>query len=124
MIERARGKYVGRNKASAYGDLVWTVATADDTSQDIISQTKRTLSTIEKNLRELDSDKSQIVSAQIYLARLADKNKMDKVWCEWIGENPDHWPQRACLGVQLEGNVLIEVTVTAVRRKETKPQET
>ncbi|HFQ4854238.1 TPA: RidA family protein, partial [Vibrio vulnificus] len=35
---------------------------------------------------------------------------------EWLGENPEHWPQRACLGVTLEGDVLIEVTVTAVRR--------
>jgi enamine deaminase RidA (YjgF/YER057c/UK114 family) len=117
MIERARGKYIGRNKSSAYGDLVWTVATANDTSQDIISQTRQTLSTIEKNLIELDSDKSNIVSAQIYLARMSDKNSVDKVWCEWIGENPDNWPQRACLGIALEGNVLIEVTVTAVRRK-------
>ena len=124
MIERARGRYIGRNKASVYGDLVWTVATADDTSQDIISQTRQTLSTIEKNLREFDSDKSRIVSAQIYLANMTDKNKMDKVWCEWIGENPDHWPQRACLGVKLEGNVLVEVTVTAVRRKKMKPPET
>jgi enamine deaminase RidA (YjgF/YER057c/UK114 family) len=126
MIERARGKYIGRNKSSAYGDLVWTVATANDTSQDIIAQTRQTLSTIEQNLIELDSDKSNIVSAQIYLARMSDKNKVDKVWCEWIGENPDNWPQRACLGVALEENVLIEVTVTAVRRKEKriqKPQE-
>lgn len=118
MIERARGKYIGRNKSSAYGDLVWTVATADDTSQDIISQTKQTLLTIEKNLIEFDSDKSNIASAQIYIAHMSDKNKVDKVWCEWIGENTDNWPQRACLGVALEGNVLIEVTVTAVRRKE------
>lgn len=47
---------------------------------------------------------------------MPDKPKMDKVWCEWLGENPEHWPQRACLGVALEGDVLIEVTVTAVRR--------
>ena len=40
---------------------------------------------------------------------------MDVVWCEWFGENPQDWPQRACLGVDLEGDVLIEITVTAVR---------
>ncbi len=44
-----------------------------------------------------------------------DKSKMDAVWKAWIGEDPKHWPQRACLGVVLEGNVLIEVTVAAVR---------
>ncbi|MFW1174908.1 RidA family protein, partial [Vibrio parahaemolyticus] len=32
MIERKRGAYQGRNKSSAYKDLVWTVATSSDTS--------------------------------------------------------------------------------------------
>ncbi|WP_200768420.1 RidA family protein [Vibrio nigripulchritudo] len=115
MIERKRGIYQGRNKSSAYKDLVWTVATSSDTSLDIVGQTRLTLDTIQNNLNELGSDKTQIVSAQVYIANMADKPLMDKVWCDWMGENPDHWPQRACLGVDLEGDVLIEVMVTAVR---------
>lgn len=115
MIERKRGIYEGRNKSSAYKDLVWTVATSPDTSLDIEGQTRLTLEVIQTNLVELGSDKTQIVSAQIYIANMASKPMMDRVWCEWIGSNPDHWPQRACLGVDLEGDVLIEVTVTAVR---------
>lgn len=31
-----------------------------------------------------------------------------------LGDNPKHWPQRACLGVDLEGDTLIEITVTAL----------
>ncbi|WP_367989461.1 RidA family protein [Vibrio sp. NTOU-M3] len=116
MIERKRGIYQGRNKSSAYKDLVWTVATSSDTTLDIIGQTKLTLETIERNLEELSSNKTQIVSAQVFIANMLDKPKMDNVWCEWLGENSEHWPQRACLGVTLEGDVLIEVTVTAVRR--------
>ena len=116
MIERKRGAYQGRNKSSTYKDLVWTVATSSDTSLDIVGQTKLTLETIDKNLEELGSNKTQIVSAQVFIANMPDKPKMDKVWCEWLDENPEHWPQRACLGVALEGDVLIEVTVTAVRR--------
>ncbi|CCN69647.1 RidA family protein [Vibrio nigripulchritudo] len=115
MIERKRGIYQGRNKSSAYKDLIWTVATSSDTSLDIVGQTQLTLDTIQNNLNELGSDKTQIVSAQVYIANMADKPLMDKVWCDWMGENPEHWPQRACLGVDLEGDVLIEVTVTAVR---------
>ncbi|EMK3512079.1 RidA family protein [Vibrio parahaemolyticus] len=115
MIERKRGIYQGRNKSSAYKDLVWTVATSSDTTLDIVGQTKLTLEMIERNLEELGSDKTQIVSAQVFIANMLDKPKMDNVWCEWLGENPEHWPQRACLGVTLEGDVLIEVTVTAVR---------
>ncbi|HCG7162029.1 TPA: RidA family protein [Vibrio parahaemolyticus] len=116
MIERKRGIYQGRNKSSAYRDLVWTVATSSDTTLDIVGQTKLTLEKIERNLEELGSNKTQIVSAQVFIANMLDKPKMDNVWCEWLGENPEHWPQRACLGVALEGDVLIEVTVTAVRR--------
>lgn len=115
MIERKRGIYQGRNKSSAYKDLVWTVATSSDTSLDISAQTRLTLQTIEDNLKELGSDKSRIMSAQVYIANMQHKPLMDQVWCEWMGDNPEHWPQRACLGVDLEGDVLIEVTVMAVR---------
>jgi len=114
MIERKRGVYNGRNKSSAYKDLVWTVATSSDISLDIKGQTQLTLETIQKNLIELGSDKTKIVSAQVYIADMNSKQLMDLVWCEWFGNNPQDWPQRACLGVALEGDVLIEITVTAV----------
>ncbi len=117
VIERKQGVYQGRNKSSAYKDLVWTVATSPETTLDIVGQTKLTLQIIEKNLIEFGSSKSHIVSAQVYIANMSEKSEMDKVWCEWMGDNPDHWPQRACLGVDLEGDVLIEVTVTAVRNE-------
>lgn len=115
MIERKRGIYQGRNKSSAYKDLVWTVATASDTSLDIAGQTQLALDTIQANLVELGSDKTRIVSAQVYIADMKQKPAMDKVWCAWFGDDPAHWPQRACLGVALEGDVLVEITVTAVR---------
>ena len=115
MIERKQAIYQGRSKSSAYKDLIWTVATSSDTTLDIAGQTKLTLETISKNLIELGTDKSNIVSAQVYIADMQSKPLMDKEWCEWIGGNSEHWPQRACLGVALEGNALIEVTVTAVK---------
>ncbi|PWQ95286.1 RidA family protein [Leucothrix arctica] len=115
MIDRKHGIYNGRNKSSAYKDLAWTVATSSDTSLDIKGQTKSTLDTIQDNLVELGSDKTRIVSAQVYIADMKFKSSMDAVWCEWFGENSQDWPQRACLGVDLDGDVLIEITVTAVR---------
>ncbi len=115
MIERKTGAYAGRNKSSAYRDLVWTVATSFDTTVGIEEQTKHTLHTIHENLLELGSDKHRIVSAQVYITNMTDKPTMDSVWRAWLGANPAPWPQRACLGVKLEGSVLIEVSVTAVR---------
>ena len=116
MIERKQGNYIGRNKTSAYKDLVWTVATSSDTNLSIEGQTELTLKTIENNLKEMGSDKTRILSAQVCIANMQDKPKMDEVWKKWIGEDSSNWPQRACLGVNLEGDVLIEVTVTAVRK--------
>jgi enamine deaminase RidA (YjgF/YER057c/UK114 family) len=121
MIERMIGAYEGRSKSSAYKDLVWTVATSSDTSCSIDQQTENTLETIQQNLNELNSDKTLILSAQVFIANMKDKPKMDAVWKKWIGSNTENWPQRACLGVDLEGDVLIEVTVVAVRMK--KQQE-
>ncbi|KXX67076.1 Rid family hydrolase [Flammeovirga sp. SJP92] len=114
MITRKRGAYTGRNKSSAYKDLVWTVATTKDTTLPLETQIQETLQIIDDNLKELHSNKHQIVSAQVYLANIKDKPVMDEIWKKWIGDNPDHWPQRACLGVDLEGDVLIEISVTAV----------
>lgn len=115
MIERIKGTYLGFSKSAAYKDLVWTVAAASDESLDLAGQTAQTLNTIERNLLELGSDKTRIVSAQVYIADIADKPAMHEVWKDWIGGDPDNWPQRACLGVDLGGHWLIEVTVTAVR---------
>ena len=115
MIKRIFGESIGRNISSAYKDLIWTVATSSDTSLDIVGQTRLTLKTIEHNLKELGSDKTRIASAQIYISNMNYKSQMDIVWNEWVGDNPQNWPQRACLGVALEGNTLVEITVTAIR---------
>lgn len=115
MIERAPGIYEGRNKSSAYKDLVWSVATSSDLSLCIEGQTKLALNTIEENLIELGSSKFRILSAQVYISNMLEKPIMDKVWKSWLGHDPENWPQRACLGVALEGDTLIEVTVVAAR---------
>jgi enamine deaminase RidA (YjgF/YER057c/UK114 family) len=42
---------------------------------------------------------------------MAHKAEMDRAWGEWVA--PANAPQRACLGVALEGNTLVEIAVTA-----------
>lgn len=115
MIERVAGIYTGRNKSSAYKDLVFSVATSPDTSVGTKEQARQALEVISENLKELGSSKEHILSAQVFIARINEKSQMDEAWCSWIGKNQENWPQRACLGVELEGDVLVEVTVVAVR---------
>ena len=115
MITRIRGRYIGRNASSAYKDLVWAVGTAKDTTVGIEEQTIQTLAALDKLLQEQGSHRSQIVSAQVYLTNMANKSAMDSIWCDWLGNDPQHWPQRGCSGVDLHGDMLIEISVTAVR---------
>ncbi len=112
-IERFRGDYVGRNRAVAYGDLVFTVATAD--GPDVASQTRGTLDTLERNLVDAGSDRTRILSATVYLTDITTKEEMDAVWCEWIGP-AERWPQRACVQAGLAPGHLVEITLVAARR--------
>ena len=116
MIERIRGNSPpGRSQSSSYKDIVWTVATASDESLDLTGQTSQALDSLERNLADLGSNKYNIISVYVFIADINDKPIMDDVWRNWIGNNPEHWPQRACLGVDLGGHWLIEITATAVR---------
>ncbi|WP_299599696.1 Rid family hydrolase [uncultured Microbulbifer sp.] len=115
MIERVAGIYKGRNKSSTYKDLVFSVATSPNTDVGTKEQTRQALGVISENLKELGSSKENILSAQVFIARMNEKSQMDEAWCSWVGDNQANWPQRACLGVELEGDVLVEVTVVAVR---------
>ena len=114
-IERTKGEARGRNTSSAYKDLVWTVATATDVELDLLGQTAQALDMIQQSLSQLGSDKSRIISAQVFLSDISNKPAMDTIWNEWIGVDPVNWPQRACLGVDLEEGYLIEIVVTATR---------
>jgi enamine deaminase RidA (YjgF/YER057c/UK114 family) len=111
-IERLRGDAAGRSAASAWRDLVFTVATARGAT--LAEQTHNALAAIESNLQALGSDRNRLLSATVYLTDIAGKAEMDAVWCEWIGE-PANWPQRACVQAALAPGTLVEITVIAAR---------
>ena len=116
MIDRLIGdSQPGRSAGSGYKDLVCCVATATNESLDLTGQTTEALENLDKSLGQLDSDKTRLISAQVFIANIDDKAIMDSVWNPWIGNDPKHWPQRSCLGVNLGGNWLIEIVVTAAR---------
>ena len=102
-IDRWKGSAKGRNKAVRHGGIVYTVATAGAAGADIKAQTRGTLEIIENSLNEAGSDKTRMLSAQIFLADMSQKEGMDEVWNEWIGDDWNTWPQRACVGAPLAG---------------------
>ena len=63
-------------------------------------------------LTKAGSGKTGLVQATVYLSDISNKPEMDSVWCDWIGPE-ENWPQRACIGVELEDRYLIEIVVVA-----------
>jgi enamine deaminase RidA (YjgF/YER057c/UK114 family) len=114
-IRRFRGQAIGRNRAVAYDGLVWTVATAANARDGVAGQTRQCLAALERSLDEAGSGKTRILSAQIFLVDMATKPEMDEVWNAWIGPNPDHWPQRACVGAALADGCLVEIILLAAK---------
>jgi len=70
-IQRWQGSARGRNRAVSFNGMVWTVATAADTTLGVTGQTELCLAALDKNLADAGSDKTLIVSAQIFLADMS-----------------------------------------------------
>ncbi|MBF7682677.1 RidA family protein [Acinetobacter sp. B5B] len=88
---------------------------ADDTSQDITSQTQQTLANIDRFLADAGAHKSDILSVTIYLKNIdTDYQAMNTVWDAWI--DPEHPPARTCVEAKLYApEVLVEMTAIAVK---------
>ncbi len=95
-------------------DLVFLAGlTADDQSAPVKGQTEQVLAKIDALLAEAGSSKSRILTATVYLADMSLKGAMNEVWKAWVdAKNP---PARVCVGVALEGKVLVEIIVIAAK---------
>ena len=102
----------GRHSAVVSDGLVYAVATDPTEAEGVTAQTEATLAKLQGLLEQAGSGKELILQATVYLADMSQKKAMDAVWCDWIGEERN-WPQRACVGVTLEGGCLVEIVVTA-----------
>ncbi|MES2018130.1 MAG: RidA family protein [Pseudomonadota bacterium] len=88
---------------------------ADDASADIAGQTREVLGHVDRLLMEAGSDKSCILSCQIYIADLADFEGMNAVWDDWVA--PGHTPPRATVEAKLANPAWrVEIVVTAALR--------
>lgn len=114
-IHRVRGSAIGRNAATAWNGLVWAVATDESDSDGIAAQTEKTLAALDAALKKAGADKSRLLSVTVYVADITLKEEMDAVWRQWIGDDPDLWPQRACIQTGLHGKTLVEIVALAAQ---------
>ncbi|MGP1253064.1 MAG: RidA family protein [Kiloniellales bacterium] len=102
----------GKSAAVVSGGLLYAVAFDPLREAGIARQTSNTLRYLDDLLAKTGSGKDRLIQATVYLSDIADKPEMDALWCAWIG-GEENWPQRACVGVDLDPGYLIEIVVVA-----------
>lgn len=106
-----------RSRAVVYNGTVFVGGmTADDRSLDIAGQTRQTLEKIEGYLAKAGTDKSRLLTAQIWIKDLdRDFAAMNEVWNAWTA--PDAAPTRATAQCDMGApDILVEIIVTAAVR--------
>jgi enamine deaminase RidA (YjgF/YER057c/UK114 family) len=86
--------------------------TADDLSGDTTAQTREILSKIDALLAKAGTDKTRLLTANIWLRDIADFARMNAAWDAWIDRSA--MPVRATVEARLAAEGLrVEIMVTA-----------
>ena len=77
-------------------------------------QTEDILANIEKLLAEAGTDKTRLLSANIWLSNIQDFAEMNSVWDAWVPEG--HAPCRACVEARLASpKFTVEMMIVAAK---------
>lgn len=86
---------------------------ANHVTDDVREQTRQVLAQIDDLLKAAGSGKDKILSANIYLADIADFAAMNEIWDAWV--HPEAKPARATIEARLAAAVYkVEVQVVAL----------
>jgi enamine deaminase RidA (YjgF/YER057c/UK114 family) len=110
--------HVGKrlSEIALHNDTVYLAGQiAEDTTQDIEGQTREVLGHVDRLLAEVGSDKTCILTCQIFISDMANFAGMNNVWDEWVAQG--HTPPRATVEARLANPAcLVEICVTAALR--------
>ncbi len=113
-IERHEPSQIFNKVVIANGFVFTSGIVAEDISQDAEGQTRQVLAEIERLLGLGGTNKSNIVSAMIWLTDIRERDAMNKVWIEWTGGQ--NLPVRACVEARLaDPRMRVEIQVTATQ---------
>jgi len=99
-----------------HGDTVYVAGVTSRATGGIVEQTRDVLNKIDGYLAQAKTDKSRLLSVQIWLKDIdRDFEGMNAAWAEWV---PAHaMPTRATCEAKLAApELLVEIIVTAARR--------
>lgn len=103
------------SSAVVHGDTVYLAGlTADDAKADVKGQTKQILDKVDKFLAEAGTDKSKVLSANIWLTDISTWSQMNEAWDAWV--SPGNTPARATVEAALAAPGLkVEIMVQAAK---------
>ena len=103
------------SQAVIHGDTVYLAGqVADDPKPSVAEQTRQVLAKIDSLLKSAGSDKSRILSANIWLTDMGGFAEMNDVWDKWVASG--HTPARATVEAKLaRPDYLVEIMVVAAR---------
>ncbi len=88
---------------------------AENTSLDMVGQTREVLAHVDRLLAEAHSDKTMILSAMIFVSDMSLFSLMNKAWDDWV--MPGHTPPRATVEAKLaRPECLVEIKVIAAQK--------
>jgi enamine deaminase RidA (YjgF/YER057c/UK114 family) len=96
-----------------HGDTVYVCGITPDPVGDVAAQTQQVLARVDDALKLAGTDKSRLLTAQVWLADMRLFEAHNAVWNAWV--DPQNAPVRACVRSDLVRNCLVEIMVTAAR---------
>ncbi len=103
------------SEAVAYNGILWVAGQVGTPGASVTEQTKACLAEVDRILAQAGTDKTRILSAQIWLADMASFAEMNAVWDAWVPQG--NTPARATGEAKLATpEYLVEVIVTAALR--------
>jgi enamine deaminase RidA (YjgF/YER057c/UK114 family) len=98
-----------------YNGIVWVAGQVGNPGDSVADQTRVCLAEVDRILGEAGTDKTRILSAQIWLADMSAFSEMNAVWDAWVPEG--NTPARATGEARLAAReYLVEIIVTAALR--------
>lgn len=96
----------------AYNGILWLAGQVGTPGQSVADQTRECLAHVDRILAKAGTDKTRVLSAQIWLADIGGFAEMNSAWDAWVPQG--HTPARATGEAKLAApGYLVEVIVTA-----------
>lgn len=113
IIRHQPGKIL--SSAVEYGNTVYLAGiTPDDVTQDIKGQTAQVLRKIDELLAKAGTNKSKLLTANIWVTDIRNRDGMNEAWTAWM--DPANPPARATVEAKLaDPRMLVEIMVTAAK---------